>query len=133
MRVNRFGAAMAALVLTTGPIGAWAAPRISHAQLEEMFSNMRGSAAWNVDGPLLWGYFFTSPDRAKVDQAAKILVGRGYRLVEIHRDRGVWWLHVERVEHHTVDSLDARNAEFYAFAQGEGLATYDGMDVGPVP
>lgn len=124
---------MAALVLTASPMMAMAAPPISRAQLEEMFSNMRRSTTWNVDAPLLWGYFFTDPDRAKIDEAAKTLVGQGYRLVEIHRDKGVWWLHVERVERHTVDSLDARNAEFYAFAQREGLSTYDGMDVGPAP
>jgi hypothetical protein len=133
MLARRFGAAVAALTLAASPLMAWAAPPISRAQLEQMFSNMRSSAPWNVDGPLLWGYFFTSPDHAKIDRAAKMLIDQGYRLVEVHRDKGVWWLHVERVEHHTVDSLDARNAEFYAFAQREGLSTYDGMDVGPAP
>lgn len=122
---------IAMVLMASAPMAAHAADPISREQLEQMFSNMRSSAPWNIDGPLLWGYFFTSPDRTKVDYAGKILVAQGYRLVEVYKNGGVWWLHVERIEHHTVDSLDARNAEFYAFAKSEGLATYDGMDVGP--
>ncbi|WP_163233567.1 ribonuclease E inhibitor RraB [Caulobacter rhizosphaerae] len=121
------------LLLIAGPNSVQAA-QISRPQLEAMFSNMRSSSPWNVDGPLLWGYFFTSADRPALEQAGKILGDQGYRFVEIHKDKkNVWWLHVERIEHHTVDSLDARNAEFYAFAKREGLASYDGMDVGPAP
>ena len=39
---------------------------------------------------------------------------------------------MDRVERHTVDSLMARNAELYKFADAQGLTDYDGMDVGPV-
>jgi hypothetical protein len=41
-------------------------------------------------------------------------------------------LHVEKVETHTVDSLDARNGELDALASKHDLQSYDGMDVGPV-
>jgi hypothetical protein len=41
-------------------------------------------------------------------------------------------LHVEKAEVHSVDSLHARNGELMAFAQENQLASYDGMDVGPV-
>lgn len=40
-------------------------------------------------------------------------------------------LHIERAERHSVDSLDARNHQFYGFAAEQGL-DYDGMDVGGV-
>ncbi|MFX8929938.1 ribonuclease E inhibitor RraB, partial [Acinetobacter baumannii] len=43
-----------------------------------------------------------------------------------------WWLHVERDERHSVDSLDARNRALHRFAETHGLEAYDGMDVGPV-
>ncbi len=126
-------ATLLGLLLITGSNVAQAA-QISRPQLEAMFSNMRSGSPWNLDGPLLWGYFFTSGDRAALERAGKILGDQGYRFVEIHKDKkNVWWLHVERVEHHTVDSLDARNAEFYGLAKREGLASYDGMDVGPAP
>lgn len=127
-----------ALLLSGGPVLAQASAPISRPQLEAMFANMKSSAPWNVDGPLLWGYFFTGSDRGALERAGQTLAGQGYRLVDVRlrekkrpRDPDVWWLHVERVEHHTVDSLQARNTAFYAFAAQQGLGSYDGMDVGP--
>ncbi len=140
--MKAFGAKTAvvavALLLSAGPVLAQSNAPISRPQLEAMFANMRSNAAWNVDGPLRWGYFFTGPDRSKLERAGQILAGQGYRLVDVGlgekrspRDPDVWWLHVERVEHHTVDSLQVRNTTFYAFAAQQGLGSYDGMDVGP--
>jgi hypothetical protein len=127
-----------ALLLSAGSASAQSSAPISRPQLEAMFANMKSSAPWNVDGPLLWGYFFTGSDRSALERAGQTLAGRGYRLVDVRlgekkspRDADVWWLHVERVEHHTVDSLQTRNTEFYSFAAQQGLGSYDGMDVGP--
>jgi hypothetical protein len=38
--------------------------------LEDIFDNMRSKTKWNVDGPMLWGYFFTDPDADKLRKAA---------------------------------------------------------------
>jgi hypothetical protein len=99
---------------------------------------MRANAPWNVDGPLLWGYFFTARERQSLESASEALVREGYRLVEIRlqekrspSDPDTWWLHVEKVERHTIDSLDQRNALLDAFAREHRLSSYDGMDVGP--
>jgi hypothetical protein len=140
--------------------------------LEEMFANMRESPGWNVDGPLLWGYFFADPSPEKLEAAAEELAGLGYRQVGIwlaedddeetgaetgedgeetgyvdedgiddigdiaqpadEDEEEVYFLHVEKVEHHTPESLHRRNAEFDALAQRFELGSYDGMDVGPV-
>lgn len=107
---------------------------IQREQLEEMFAGMRAKAPWNVDGPLLWGYFFNGPEKGALENIALTLEARGYRRVSLaqHEDR-VWSLHVEKVETHTVDSLHARNTEFYALAREAGLVKYDGMDVGAAP
>jgi hypothetical protein len=100
-----------------------------------MFSQMRAHAPWNADGPLLWGYYFTSRDKHRLEVASQDLAAEGYRIVDIavRDDPNIWWLHVEKVEHHTVDSLNDRNQAFYAFAKAKGLDSYDGMDVGPSP
>ena len=100
-----------------------------------MFANMRAKAPWNIDGPLLWGYFFFDPSREKLARAAGELQSTGYRVVGISQVQGQQRLrlHVERVEVHTPATLDARNQELYALAERLGLASYDGMDVGPVP
>lgn len=46
-------------------------------------------------------------------------------------DDEYYCLHVEKVEKHTIDSLDVRNKEFAALAEKYGVEGYDGMDVGP--
>lgn len=107
--------------------------RIPLAQLEDMFAQMRRHSGMNVDGPLLWGYFFTDRDAAKLEPVADHLASLGYRVVSIYPtdDGSTNFLHVEKVETHTPQSLDQRNASFYALAERFGVETYDGMDVGP--
>ncbi|HUD14831.1 MAG TPA: ribonuclease E inhibitor RraB [Terracidiphilus sp.] len=101
--------------------------------LEDMFAGMRAKTKWNVDGPMLWGYFFTDRSAEKLEKAATILVAQGYRLVKIREDDdGIKrWLHVERVEVHSPQSLFARNEVLYKLADELGIDKYDGMNVGP--
>ena len=112
--------------------------RIDRAVLEEMFANIRTNTTWPIDGDMLWGYFFIDKDEAKLDRAGKELEAKGYRYVGILRpdsdddDQGTLYLHVERIETHTVETLHRRNMELYELAEQLGLETYDGMDVGPV-
>lgn len=100
-----------------------------------MFADMRAKTKWNIDGPLLWGYFFIDPSAEKLKQASANLEALGYRVVSLEKiaNKQVFRLHVERVETHTPASLSARNDEFYALADNYSLASYDGMDVGPAP
>jgi len=104
---------------------------IKRAQLEEMFAGMRAKAPWNVDGPLLWGYFFNGQDRSSLERVAEAVKSDGYRVVALEQREGLWRLHVEKVETHSVDSLERRNGNFYALAHKVGGVIYDGMDVGP--
>lgn len=111
---------------------------ISRQKLQRMFDQMQQKSHWDLTQPLLWGYFFNSPTREPLDKAMPLLSEMGYRIVGIHladkksaSEPDEWWLHVERVEVHTLDSLDARNHEFNDFAIAHDIAKYDGMDVGP--
>jgi hypothetical protein len=104
---------------------------IKKSQLIEMFEGMRAQAPWDVDSDLLWGYFFTG-DKKKLNRLATELVAQSYCLVDLRpdeKDRG-FWLHVEKVETHSPDTLHERNQEFYQLAEEYGV-DYDGMDVGP--
>jgi hypothetical protein len=103
-------------------------------KLEQMFSGMRAETNWNVDGDMLWGYFFTDPDPQKLARVAQHLERVGYRVVSIYEtdDKNTHVLHAERAETHSPQTLHARNLEFYQLADEFGLESYDGMDVGPV-
>lgn len=122
-------------ILYVGLADAQSSRNISLGQLEEMFNKMRANTKWNVDGDLLWGYFFFDPNPEKLQHAADELKASGYRIADITPDakRQTYRLHVEKIETHSPSSLNSRNQEFYALAEKYNLASYDGMDVGPVP
>ena len=108
-------------------------------QLEEMFSNIKSDTDWDTSGDMLWGYFFTNSDPAKLETVKELLVSQGYRFVDIHladknepNDSDIYWLHVEKVETHSPKSLDEINDKFYTLAHEFALDSYDGMDIGPV-
>src|SRR5258708_15015950 len=103
-------------------------------EMEEMFTSMRAQTKWDVDGELLWGYFFTDPETNKLERLSERLTATGYRLVHIYPtdDKRTHVLHVERIEKHTPQTLHARNGEFERLASEYGLESYDGMDVGQV-
>jgi hypothetical protein len=103
--------------------------------LEDMFAGMRAQTPWNVDGPMLWGYFFTDRNTEKLKKAATRLEAQGYSLVGIHEtdDGSTRVLHVERTEVHSPLTLFRRNETLYKLADELGLDSYDGMDVGPLP
>lgn len=118
------------------------APRnkvITIEQLQEMFTNMAENPGWDLKAPLLWGYFFTNDSPQSLERAKEILVNEGYRFVNIFvsdkdepTDPDLFWLHVEKEEVHTPETLDKRNDELYRLAEKLGLKSYDGMDVGPI-
>jgi hypothetical protein len=56
------------------------------------------------------------------------------RIVDIYLDdkKENWWLHVEKIETHNVDSLTRREEELSEIALKANLGSYDGWDVGPV-
>ncbi|MGN7830804.1 ribonuclease E inhibitor RraB [Pseudoxanthomonas sp. 22568] len=107
--------------------------------LEAMFCDIREKTDWNIDGPMLWGYFFTDSSPVKLGNLRKVLEREGYSFVDLfvpELDEGqdeYYFLHMERIESHSVLSLHERNQHFYALAADHGIGTYDGMDVGPTP
>lgn len=111
---------------------------IDRALIEDMFARSRERGDWEMDGPLLWSYFFTSDTPEPLEAAAAALEAQGYTPVEIFATQDedapeLFWLHVEKIERHDVDTLDQRNSELTAFAAEWGLGSYDGMEAGPVP
>jgi hypothetical protein len=109
-----------------------------------MFDHIRAKTKWPIDtGECLWGYFFVDTDRTKLEAAGRLLEAQGYRFVTIfggEQDASgpdeappVLHLHVEKVEHHSVDTLLAREEQLREFAHKHGLQAYDGMDVGAAP
>ena len=86
---------------------------------EEMFNRVREKTDWPIDtGDCLWGYFFLDTDLSKLTSAGHLLEAQGYRIAAILSDEddperapsdpASYWLHVEKVECHSVDSIRCR-------------------------
>src|SRR5215467_11466601 len=72
-------------------------PMIDLETLNELFAGVRAKTDWNIDGPMLWGYFFMDHDEEKLKETATHLVEQGYCFVDIHEanDRSTLVLHME--------------------------------------
>ncbi|MEI6519646.1 MAG: ribonuclease E inhibitor RraB [bacterium] len=106
--------------------------------IKDMFDQIRKETEWDIDGPMLWGYFFTDKSEEKLEKAAYELNEMGYFFVDLYEpdleegEEKYFFLHVEKEEAHTPDSLFKRNLELNEFAQKLGIDSYDGMDVGNI-
>lgn len=132
-------AAILTLFLTPYFASSAGSEMITKDSLVEMFENISNNTEWDLSSPLLWGYFFTDSKRENLQKSVPGLEAKGYKFVEIFLSEkenpdepDLWWLHVEKIEIHTPDSLFKRNTELYQFAAENHLESYDGMDVGPV-
>lgn len=112
--------------------------RITIEILHDMFANIEKETNWDTSGNMLWGYFFTHSEPQKLEKAKKVLISKGYKFVDIYlsekdepSDPDMFWLHVEKIEIHSPESLDKKNDELYIFAHEFGIDSYDGMDIGP--
>jgi hypothetical protein len=74
-------------------------------QLEAMFANIAAGAKWDMNRPMLWGYFFTDRSREKLQTAATALVQHGYRVVDVF-----------------VPDLDEEEDEYFFLHVGSALA-----------
>jgi len=90
------------------------------------------------DNELLWAYFFIDNDTTKLRILADHLVSKGYTfndIFELEADNisiREFTLQVERIEQHSLESLQQRNQEFYNLAIQFSIQDYDGMEAGPV-
>lgn len=113
---------------------------ISRKLLQELFKNCESVDTFDIKSTCRWSYFFTDTDADNLLAAGEELEQRGYSLIGVLEADGspddeteqYYYLQVNRIEHHTVDTLIALNQQLDAFAAERGLHSYDGMEVGPI-
>ena len=108
---------------------------IELSQIEEMFANVRSQTDWSIDSEMVWGFFFTDSDPARLEAAAQALESQGFRFVGIQPsedEEGASVLHVEQEATHTPRSLYDLSQRLADLAERHGLHSYDGFDVGPL-
>lgn len=99
-------------------------------QIQELYENMQSQGV-NTNQDMLYGYFFTNKTSEVLLGIAKVLEPYGFKFVDVYPDEtGLYWLHVERIETHTPESLDKLNQQFYELAEKWKIESYDGFDIG---
>ena len=106
---------------------------INKTDIEQLFEKMR-RAGWNMEQELAWGYFFKDENKEALKKIADKLEQQGYEVIDINQSYpdDIYWLQIEKIEQHSVASLNKRNEKFYQLAKKMNIHTYDGMDVSPV-
>jgi hypothetical protein len=116
---------------------------ITKAMIEAFFEETReftreGQAKFDIDEPCRWSYYFGDSSEEKLTRLGSYLESEGYEPIgfleadEEDEDPDTIYLRVDMQELHSVESLHQRNQEFLALVAEYGLASYEGMDVGPL-
>jgi tetratricopeptide (TPR) repeat protein len=85
----------------------------------------------NTKQKLLYGYFFQSENKSKLESLKQALDKQQYSFVEIRKDDEYFMLHIEKIEQHTRESLFATKQKFINLAENYGVE-YDGFDIGNI-
>ncbi len=106
---------------------------VKDSEIQALFRKME-NAGWNMKKPYLWGYFFKDSSREKLEKLKQHLVSLGYEFVDMNQSEAdqLFWLHVEKVQQHSLESLINLNKSLRQLAKDFGIAEYDGMDISPI-
>lgn len=98
--------------------------------IQGLFARMQ-SQGINTDTLLLYGYFFNAKNKAELQNAVSPLKELNLRYVNIYPadSSDLWWLHMERIETNSPQSLFDFNKKLYSIANMYHIV-YDGYDVG---
>ena len=90
--------------------------------IEQLFGKMR-KAGWNMEQELAWGYFFKNKSIESLEKLAAELEEQGYEIVDINQSYPdeMYWLQIEKIEQHSIESLHERNQLFYSLAKQRNI------------
>ncbi len=108
--------------------------------IREIFDNARTEDGWEVEGEMLYSFYFIDEDVDKLEKLGLKLESEGYDFIDIFElgdeetgeSTGEYLLHIDKVEAHTPESLAERNIEFSKLAGEFDIDSYDGWEFGEV-
>lgn len=105
----------------------------------EFFKDVEQGNEFNTSDKLLWSYFFLDSDMEKLKKFSNKLEELGFKFKTIFNadkinkdDIQEYYLQVEKIELHDVDTLFNLNKMFYKLAEENNINSYDGFDVGNI-
>lgn len=101
----------------------------SKSYIENFFLNLTLNTQINPKHELSWGFYFKNDDIKALKKAKKILLAQGYNFAEIVEENKEFYLHIEKIEIHNINSLYKRCVELTALTKKLDINCFDGFDV----
>lgn len=106
-------------------------------EITEIFADAKKEEGWNVEGEMLYSFYFVDKSIEKLEKLGLLLEKDDYDFINIFElgdeetkeATGEYLLHLDKTEKHTPESLTARNEEFFKIAE-EYEVEYDGWEFG---
>lgn len=105
--------------------------------IKTFFEDLAKSDKFDENSNLLWGFFFLDTNKEKLKKISEKLSSINLEFVDIFEaemeDNSLpkeYYLHLQKKEHHTEESLLQRNEYLYQIAKEFQINAYDGFDVG---
>lgn len=109
---------------------------ITKETVQDFFKDLKEKGNFDASKKLTWGYFFLGSDIDDLRKVANLLEKQNYTFIDIFdadkinpNDVQEYYLHMQKDEHHDIQSLLKRNDELYSVANLYKII-YDGFDVG---
>ncbi|MEJ7846904.1 MAG: ribonuclease E inhibitor RraB [Pyrinomonadaceae bacterium] len=108
--------------------------------IREIFQTAKTEDNWNLEGEMLYSFYFVDEDVDKLEKLGLKLEADGYDFLDIFvlgdeetdESTGEYLLHIDKIETHTPETLAARNVEFQKLAEEYEIGSYDGWEFGEV-
>ncbi len=108
--------------------------------IKEIFDTAKTEDNWDLEGEMLYSYYFVDTDADKLEDLGIDLEEKGYEFLGIfelgdedsEEPTGEYLLHIDKVEIQTPESLAKRNVEFSKLAEERKIDSYDGWEFGEV-
>ncbi|MDU1893051.1 MAG: ribonuclease E inhibitor RraB [Dysgonomonas sp.] len=84
----------------------------------------------DTNKPLLYGYYFVDKSKEKLEKVKDGLTDKGYTFVDLELNDDEYWLHLEKEETHSRETLLKQLDEFDKLARSNRIESFDGWDVG---
>jgi regulator of RNase E activity RraB len=108
--------------------------------IREIFNTAKTEDKWNLEGEMLYSFYFVDESIEKLEKLGLHLEKEGYDFVDIfelgdeetEESTGEYLLHIDKIEIHTPETLAQRNVEFQKLSEEYELSSYDGWEFGEV-
>lgn len=108
--------------------------------IREIFQTAKTEDNWDLEGEMLYSFYFVDEDVDKLEKLGLKLEADGYDFLDIFElgdeetdeSTGEYLLHIDKIETLTPETLAARNVEFQKLAEEYEIGSYDGWEFGEV-